>query len=362
MERTILVVNSGSTSLKLTRVGQDGTRFPISPGGRSASQLEERLRRAGPVDAVAHRVVHGGVVHRGPERITPRLLSELSRLAPLAPLHQPRALAAARAALGALPGLPQVACFDTAFHRTLPPAAATYAVPGSWRRRGAVRYGFHGLAHQYLARRAAQMLGRPLTELSLVTCQLGGGASLAAVELGQSVDTTMGFTPLEGLPMASRSGSVDPGLITWAQRRLGLSGQEVEGQLEHASGLKGLSGTPDMRRVLALAQAGDSRAELALEVYLHHLARGIAAMTASLSGLDAVVFGGGVGFGSPAVRAGAAQRLGVLGLQVDQARNRDMSGDRRVEAAGSRCPVLTLETREELEMARQTRELLGWDA
>ncbi len=360
MERTILVVNSGSTSLKLSRVDQDGTPSPLGPGGRGPFQLEERLHRAGPVDAVAHRVVHGGVVHRGPERITPRLLSELSRLSPLAPLHQPRALAAARAALRALPGVPQVACFDTAFHRSIPAAAATYPVPGSWRRRGAVRYGFHGLAHQYLARRAAELLGRPLRELSLVTCQLGGGASLAAVDGGLSVDTTMGFTPLEGLPMASRSGSIDPGLVTWAQRRFGLSGQEVEVQLEHDSGLKGLAGTPDMRRVLARAQAGDRRAELALEVYLHQLARGIAAMTASLTGLDAVVFGGGVGFGSATIREGAAERLGVLGLRLERARNRELSGDRRVEALGSRCPVLAVETREDLEMARQTRDLLGW--
>lgn len=354
------MVNSGSTSLKLTRVGPAGISTPVGSHGRSGFGLEALLRKAGQVDAVAHRVVHGGAGHRGPERITPQLLSVLSRLSPLAPLHQPRALAAARAALQALPGVPQVACFDTSFHRTLPPAAATYPIPGSWRRRGAVRFGFHGLAHQYLARRAAELLGRPLAQLSLVTCQLGGGASLAAVERGRSVDTTMGFTPLEGLPMASRSGSIDPGLVTWAQRRLGLSGQEVEGQLEHASGLKGLAGTRDMRRVLARAQAGDRRAELALEVYLHHLARGIAAMTASLSGLDAVVFGGGVGFGATAVREGAADRLAVLGLRVDQALNRDSSGDRRVEAAGSRCPVLAVETREELEMARQTRELLGW--
>ncbi len=315
MERTILVVNSGSTSLKLTRVDQDGTRSPLGPGGRGPFQLEQRLHRAGPVDAVAHRVVHGGVVHRGPERITPRLLSELSRLSPLAPLHQPRALAAARAALRAFPGVPQVACFDTAFHRSIPAAAATYPVPGSWHRRGAVRYGFHGLAHQYLARRAAELLGRPATELSLVT---------------------------------------------WAQRRFGLSGQEVEVQLEHDSGLRGLAGTPDMRRVLARAQAGDRRAGLALEVYLHQLARGIAAMTASLTGLDAVVFGGGVGFGSAAIREGAAQRLGVLGLRLERARNRELSGDRRVEALASRCPVLAVETREDLEMARQTRDLLGW--
>lgn len=361
MDAAILVVNSGSTSLKLIRVGRDGAASPIGAGGGSGAGLEQRLRRAGPVAAVAHRVVHGGEGHLGPERISPRLLSELARLSPLAPLHQPRALAAARAALKALPQVPHVACFDTAFHRTLPLAAATYPVPGSWRRRGAVRYGFHGLAHQYLARRAAEMLGRPLTELGLVTCQLGGGASLAAVERSRSMDTTMGFTPLEGLPMASRSGSIDPGLVTWAQRRLGLSGQEVEGQLEHASGLKGLAGTSDMRQVLARARAGDRRAELALEVYLHQLARGIAAMTASLSRLDAVVFGGGVGFGSPAVREGAASRLRVLGLQVDHEDNWGLCGDGRVEAAGSSCAILAVRTREELEMARQTRELLGWD-
>jgi acetate kinase len=255
-----------------------------------------------------------------------------------------------------------VACFDTAFHRTLPPAAVTYALPWTWRRRGALRYGFHGLAHEFLARRAAELLGRQLTELNVVTCQLGGGASLAAVAKGRSVDTTMGFTPLEGLPMATRSGSIDPGLVTWAQRRLGLGAQAVEAQLEQASGLRGLAGTSDMRLVLARAGRGDRRAELALQVYLHQLARGISAMTASLPDLDAVVFGGGVGFGSAAIREGATDRLAVLGLRMDHERNQDGIGDRRVEASGSRCAILAVETREELEMARQTRELLGWAA
>jgi acetate kinase len=265
----------------------------------------------------------------------------LRELAALAPLHQPKSLAALDAVGAALPDVPAVACFDTAFHATLPEAASTYALPAEWRERwGIRRYGFHGLSHAWASRRAGG--GR------VVTCHLGAGASLAAVRDGRCVDTTMGFTPLEGLVMATRSGSVDPGLLLWLLEETGMAERDLANALEHESGLLALAGTADMRVVVA-------RGGLALDVYLHRLRAHIAAMTAALGGLDALVFTGGVGEHSPEVRAGAAAGLGFLGVQIDPERN--ARGDE--EIGGPPVRVLVVEAREDLEIARGTRRVLG---
>ena len=213
--------------------------------------------------------------------------------------------------------VPAVACFDTAFHATLPEAAHTYAIPLEWRTRWDVRrYGFHGLSHSYASRRAAELVDRPVRDLRTVVCHLGAGASLCAVAGGTSVDTTMGFTPLEGLVMATRSGSVDPGLVLWLQENAGLREHEIAETLEHRSGLLALGGSDDMRVLLARADGGDDRAALAVDVYVHRLVAGVAAMAASLGGLDVLAFTGGVGENAPAVRARAADRLGFLGVEV----------------------------------------------
>jgi acetate kinase len=265
----------------------------------------------------------------------------LQELTALAPLHQPKSLAALDAVGGALPDVPAVACFDTAFHATLPEAASTYALPAEWRERWSIRrYGFHGLSHAWAARRAGD--GR------VVTCHLGAGASLAAVRDGRCVDTTMGFTPLEGLVMATRSGSVDPGLLLWLLGETGMDERELARALEHESGLLALAGTADMREVVASGG-------LAFGVYLHRLRAHIAAMTAALGGLDALVFTGGVGEHSPEVRAGAADGLGFLGVAVDPERN--ARGDEEIGAGDVR--VLVVEAREDLEIARGTRRVLG---
>ena len=220
------------------------------------------------------------------------------------------------------PTLPAVACFDTAFHASLPAAAATYALPADWRERWKLRrYGFHGLSHAWVARRAPQLLGRSGLELRIVSCHLGAGASLCAIDSGESLDTTMGFTPLEGLVMATRSGSVDPGLLLWLMEHEGLSAPELAEALEHRSGLLGLSGTADMRELVHRADAGDRPAQLALDVYLHRLRAEIAAMAAALGGLDALVFTGGVGERSAVVRELAVAGLGFLGLAIDAERN-----------------------------------------
>jgi acetate kinase len=252
-----------------------------------------------------------------------------------------------------LPGTPAVACFDTAFHATLPAAAATYAVPAAWRERwGLRRYGFHGLSHAYASRRAAELTGAR----RIVTCHLGAGASLAAVRDGRSVDTTMGFTPLEGLVMATRSGSVDPGLLLWLLEREGVGVREMAEALEHDSGLLALAGTADMREVLARADEG---AQLALDVYCHRLRAGIAAMAAALDGLDALVFTGGVGERAPAVRAAAADGLRFLGVALDGGRNDAANGDADVSAAGAPVRTLVVSAREDLEIAAQVRALLA---
>ena len=247
--------------------------------------------------------------------------------------------------------MPAVACFDTAFHATLTAAAATYALPRAWRERwGVRRYGFHGLSHAWAARRAGG--GR------VVTCHLGAGASLAAVRDGRCLDTTMGFTPLDGLVMATRSGSVDPGLLLWLLEETGMAERELAEALEHQSGLLALAGTADMREVLAGVEHGDPDASLALDVYVHRLRAGIAAMAAALGGLDTLVFTGGVGERSAPVRAAAAAGLGFLGIALDPERNATAGGDADIGAEGAAVRTLVVEAREDLEIARQVRAVV----
>jgi acetate kinase len=361
----VLVVNAGSSSVKLRllddagevagRVDLGSTLDPDVVG----EAVRPLVAESG-VDAVAHRVVHGGERFTGPVLVDDGVRAELEDLVALAPLHQPASLAGIDAVRAALPEVPAVACFDTAFHATLPPEATTYAVPSEWREQyGIRRYGFHGLSHAYASRRAAELLGREVDGFRLVSCHLGAGASLAAVHSGQSVDTTMGFTPLEGLVMATRSGSVDPGLLVWLQERQGLSAREIGDALEHRSGLLGLAGTADMREVVSRMDGGDEPARLAFVTYLHRLRGSIAAMAASLSGVDAVAFTGGVGEGSPAVREGALAGLEHLGLAVTPGLNEAARGDGNVSAPGAPAGVVVVTAREDLEMAAQVRTLLG---
>jgi acetate kinase len=313
-------------------------------------------------DAVGHRVVHGGDRYNGPTRLSDKVEAGVAELTPLAPLHQPRALAAIRAVATALSDIPAVACFDTAFHTTLSAAAATYALPGEWRDRwGLHRFGFHGLSHAYAVSRTANMLGSHDGRLRVVSCHLGAGASLCAAVDGQSVDTTMGFTPLEGLVMATRSGSVDPGLVLWLITRAGLAPAEVGDGLERRSGLAGLSGgSGDMRDLLASRRRGETDAMTAFDVYVHRLVREIAAMTAALGGIDVLAFTGGVGEGSPEVRAETGSRLGYLGVEIDPEKNTGSDGaDAEIGVAAAPVRTVVVQSREDLEIARQTRSLLS---
>ncbi|MEO5723800.1 MAG: acetate/propionate family kinase [Ilumatobacteraceae bacterium] len=360
----ILVVNAGSTSVKL-RLLAEGDRVirtadlaALSAEG-GVEQLADTLAGWPAPDAVGHRIVHGGTEFVGPVVVDSSVRRRIGEFADLAPLHQPKSLEAFDAVTRIYPAIPAVASFDTAFHATIPAAASTYAIPREWRDRYAVRrYGFHGLSHEYCSKRAAAMLQRPVEKLRIVTCHLGGGASAAAIAAGRSVDTTMGFTPLEGLVMATRSGTVDPGLVLWLQEHEGLSAHDVSTALEHESGLLALAGTADMRVVEARAAAGDSAAELALDVYVHRLAAAIASMAVAADGLDVLVFTGGVGEHSSTVRALATARLAFLGVRIDDGLNRTAVSDADITDVRGAIRTLVVTAREDIQIASEVRQLI----
>jgi acetate kinase len=362
----ILTVNAGSSSIKLRLVGDDdgivAERELSAPQARvDPDELRAALTGglAAP-DAVAHRIVHGGERYVAAAVIDDEVRRALGELTELAPLHQPKSLAALDAVSASLPGVPAVACFDTAFHATLPPAASTYALPARWRKRwGLRRFGFHGLSHSWVARHAPELVAGGERPRRIVSCHLGAGASLCAIADGRSVDTTMGFTPLEGLVMATRSGSVDPGMLLWLLEREAVTEGEMAAALEHESGLAGLAGSADMRTVLDRAQRGDADAGAAVDVYLHRLCAGVAAMTAALGGIDALVFTGGVGEHAPMIRARAVTSLAYLGVGVDEAANAAATGDADVTSADARVRTIVLRAREDLEMSRQARRALA---
>jgi acetate kinase len=360
----VLVVNAGSSSLKLSLLdGADAVveQLELGVGPQASTRLGEAVRSWPRPDAVGHRIVHGGTEFTGPVRIDAGVTQRLRDLTDLAPLHQPRSLAALDALTTLLPDVPAVAAFDTAFHASIPAAASTYAVPVEWRTRyGIRRYGFHGLSHAYCARSAAAVVGISLTDSRIVTCHLGAGASLAAVHNGRSVDTTMGFTPLDGLVMATRSGSLDPGLVLWLEEHEKLTPHEVATALEHRSGLLALAGTADMREVEAAAARSEPAAVLALDVYIHHLAAGIAAMAAAMGGIDVLAFTGGVGEHSAGVRRRAADQLGFLGIRTDDDQTSvDAAPDRDISAAAASVSTVVIAAREDLEIAGEVRQALG---
>ena len=361
----VLVVNAGSSSLKLALLGADDELLAEEHLVRDdtldvGDAVERFLEGSPPADAVGHRVVHGGAEFVEPLVVDANSDHELTRLADLAPLHNPPALAALHELRRRRPDLVQVACFDTSFHSTIPAKAATYALPVHWRRDlGIRRFGFHGFSHQWASMRAAELLHRPLSSTCLVTAHIGAGASLAAVAGGRSVDTTMGFTPVAGLVMATRPGDVDPGAVLWAMRH-GVGIGEAEEDLERRSGLLGLSGrSGDLREVIEGADSGDEACAAAYEAYVYRLQREIGSMVVALGGLDALVFTGGAGEASPVVRSRTVGGLGFLGLALDEEANRAVRGDADLTAPGSVAATLVVVAREDLEIAREVRGVLG---
>ena len=310
------------------------------------------------IDIVGNRVVHGGQDYQQSTLISPEVKQEIARLSLFAPVHNPVNLEGIEAIEKILGDVPQVAVFDTAFHAQLPPAAFVYPGPYEWLENGIRRYGFHGISHQYCTRRAAQILNRDSADLRLISCHLGNGCSLAAVRGGRSVDTTMGFTPLDGLMMGSRSGALDPGIIIHLLRRSDCSPEKLDNILNRNSGLKGISGvSSDMRQVAEAIANGNDRAQLALDIYVHRLRAGIGAMLASLGGLDALIFTAGVGENSPVVRAAACEVFGFIGLRLDGEKNLNSPVDDDIAAVDSAVRVLVIHTQEDWEIARECWEI-----
>jgi acetate kinase len=391
----ILVCNAGSSSLKfslfeaegellLAEGGIDWTSKPTRLVFRRTGQQEihEELKlekhadavarilddlQAGPsaalrtledLQTVGHRVVHGGERYTAAVRITPEVKRAIAELAELAPLHNPASLDGIEAVEQALPRIPQVAAFDTAFHATLSEAVRTYAVPQKWTREwGMRRYGFHGLSHSYCAGRVAEMIGR--RDLRLIIAHLGNGASVSAVHNGICVDTSMGFTPLEGLMMGTRSGTVDPGMLVYLLRQKGLDMNELDHALNYESGLLGVSGvSSDMRQVLSeLPHNPDAR--LAVEVYVHRVRQTVGAMAATLGGVDALVFTAGVGEHAPEIRKRVCEKLSYLGLELDRTANETCKPDADVAMPASAARILVIATREDLTIMRETRKVVG---
>ena len=383
------MLNAGSSSLKVTLMESANggvvaraladwagsvTRYElVGPGSQRVSEevafrrhgdavmrVLQDLTTASQATAVGHRIVHGGAFSSS-VRVTPAVRDGIAALAELAPLHNPPGLEALAAAESVLPEMPHVAVFDTAFHTTLPPAAYTYPLPHAWTHDfGIRRYGFHGLSHSYCALRAGEMLGRHVDELRLIICHLGHGCSACAVLKGRSVDTTMGFTPLDGLMMATRSGSVDPGILTHLQQHHGLSAKDVETALNHDAGLLGVSGiSADMREVLSAVRTGDKRARLAVDIYAHRVRQAIGALAVTLGGVDALVFTAGVGANSAEVRAASCRGLECLGIELDPEENARRRPDADVASRTSRARILVLNTREELAMLAEVVRVIA---
>jgi acetate kinase len=374
----VLVLNSGSSSIKyelrdsqtgtvlvgghISRIGEeDGVR----DHGRALESILQALVASGggplkdlsEVDAVGHRVVHGGSFFSGSALLTSEVIHKIEECAPLAPLHNPPALLGIREALRVLPATPQVAVFDTAFHTTIPPRAHVYALPYHYyERHGVRRYGFHGISLQSVIRTADTLLGGRLPGLKAVVAHLGNGASITAVDRGRSVDTSMGLTPLEGLVMGTRPGDVDPGVLLYLLRELGLTAADVDRVMNKESGLLGVSGASnDMRDILETAASGEERSKLALEIYCYRLRKYVGAYAAAMGGLDVLVFTAGVGENSPDIRAKVCEGLGFLGIALDEEANTKARGvNAEIAATGSRVRVLVITTDEERVIADET--------
>ncbi len=358
----ILVLNSGSSSVKSRlyegeQTVDKGVVERVTDHDAALAEVTERLDLSG-LDGVGHRVVHGGLRFSEPTLVTDDVVAAVRELIPLAPLHNPANLAGIEVSRRRLPGVPQVAVFDTAFHRTLPEEAYTYAIDADLARaHGVHRYGFHGTSHAYVSRRTATLLGRPLETVNTITLHLGNGASACAVEGGRSVATSMGLTPLQGLVMGTRSGDIDPGALLYLARTAGMSVDDLDELLNHRSGLKGLAGVGDMREVLGRRDAGDRGAGLALAVYCRRIKEYVGGYYALMGRLDAIAFTAGVGERAAAVRAESLAGMSRLGIEIDTERNEQVE-EGIISPDGAPVAVFVVPTDEELEIATQARGVI----
>lgn len=364
------VKNSGGVSIK--------DRMPVASRGDAIQHLIHTLwsgkaraiSNLSEIDVVGHRVVHGGPHHFEPAIVTAEVKSAIADVSAFAPLHNRAELEGMQIVEKLLGAVPQVAVFDTGFHRNMPLSASTYPGPYEWYEQGIHRYGFHGINHQYCAERAAHLLGRKLSTLKLVSCHLGNGCSLAAVRDGKSIDTTMGFTPLEGLMMGTRSGTVDPGILTYLMRHKKMSGQQIDELLNKQSGLLGISGfSGDMREIQAAMNDDENterkkRAQLAFDIYVHRLQSGVGAMAGVLGGIDALIFTAGVGENSPEVRSAVCANLAFLGVKLDLKKNAPspMGDDHDIAVSGAAARVLLIHAQEDWMIARECSRILPSDS
>ena len=372
----ILVLNAGSSSVKyelfdmsgpvslasgsVERIGEDRSSDHVAAFEQIAALLAEQGLQEDDLAAVGHRVVHGGDVFEAPTLLDDDAIRHVRDLVSLAPLHNPPNLAGIDAARRRFPGVPHVAVFDTAFHATMPGVAKRYAIPSDLQReRGVRRYGFHGTSYQYVTRRAAELLDKPVDAVNLIALHLGNGASASAIHNGKSVDTTMGFTPLEGLVMGTRSGDIDPAVVFHLHREAGLSLDEIDELLNQQSGLKGLCGDSDMRNVLGRIDGGDARAREAVDLYCYRIRKTIGAYVAVLGRVDALVFTAGVGENRPEIREQVCRDLGHLGIRIDESLNRALSGADGFIDDGTGTRLLVIHTNEALEIANQCADLLA---
>ena len=395
----ILILNSGSSSVKyqlwdtggegmlakglVSRIGIDnpllthtarGKKYEFSPGGIIDHNTAVKLaldalvhpehgviESVDQIEAVGHRVVHGGEEFAESALITDEVIAAIERCIPLAPLHNPPNLMGIKACLKLMPGVPQVAVFDTAFHQTMEPHAYMYALPYELYEKYKIRrYGFHGTSHYYVAHQAAEMVGKPIEELRIITAHLGNGASMTAVKFGKSVDTSMGFTPLEGLVMGTRTGDMDPAIVMFVMKELGLSPDEANNYFNKKCGLLGLSGrSNDLRDVLEGAESGDPRCQLALDVYSYRIKKYIGAYAAAMGGVDVLVFTAGVGENSPYIRQRSTEGLAFLGIKIDPAKNEQAVGTKMdISAPDATVRTLVIPTNEELVIATETERLV----
>lgn len=317
------------------------------------------IQSAKSIDVVGHRIVHGGHKLDDATLVTPEVKSVIASVAAFAPLHNRAELEGIGIVERVIGAVKQVAVFDTGFHRTLPLAAAVYPGPYEWFEQGIRRYGFHGINHQYCSERAAQLLKCDIGSMKLVSCHLGNGCSLDAIDGGRSIDTTMGFTPLDGLMMGTRSGSVDPSILTYLMRQSAVNGQELDNVLNQKSGLLGVSGiASDMREILAAAAKGNQRSQLAFDIFVHRLQSGIAAMAASLGGMDVLVFTAGIGEHSPEVRAAACKQLRFLRIELDAEKNASSPADQVISTDNSQVKVLIIRAQEDWAIAKACKKLI----
>ncbi len=363
------MAEKGTAQLKIRTAHGQQLQQTITAASR-ANVLEETLQTlwSGPtqvidqlstITAAGHRVVHGGPHYQTSMLITAEVKDTIRQLRPFAPLHNPLNLEGIETLERILPNMPQFAVFDTAFHSQIPLKTAIYPGPYSWYEHDIRRYGFHGISHQYCAKRSAQLVERELHELRIVNCHLGNGCSLAAIRDGISIDTTMGFTPLEGLMMGTRSGTVDPSILVYLQREQGVSADELEHLLNKESGLLGISGlTQDMRTILQASQAGNARAQLALDMYIYRLQTFIGAMVAALGGIDVLTFTGGVGENAASIRAATCAAFGFLKLELDEEKNADSPVDQEISTPTSAVRVLVVHTEEDWEIARESWQIM----